>query len=144
MATKKTENEVMATVEETPVETVAAETVNEESAEKKTVAKKTTARKTTAKKTTAKKTAEETAEKPPVKKTTRRTTKKAAVNTEVFVQFWGKEVYAKDVVEQVKKLWTEEMGKAEAELTDLKVYIKPEENGAHYVINGEITGFIGL
>ena len=88
----------------------------------------------------------------PVKETTkkpavRRTTKKAAektVNTEVFVQFNGKEVYAKDVVETVKKLWTEEMGKKAEELNDLKVYIKPEENRAYYVINGEVTGCIEL
>lgn len=88
----------------------------------------------------------------PVKETTkkpavRRTRKKAAektVNTEVFVQFNGKEVYAKDVVETVKKLWTEEMGKKAEELNDLKVYIKPEENRAYYVINGDVTGCIEL
>ena len=62
----------------------------------------------------------------------------------MYVQFWGKEVYAKDVVESIKKIWTEEMGKKEEELTDLKVYIKPEDNGAHYVINGDVTGFLGL
>lgn len=90
-----------------------------------------------------------TAEKPAEKKTTRKpaarkTAKKAVVNTEVYVQFWGKEVYAKDLVESIKKIWTEEMGKKEEDLTDLKVYIKPEDNGAHYVINHDITGFIGL
>ena len=91
----------------------------------------------------AKKTAKKTAEK---KQTVRKTAaKKAApVNTEVYVQFWGKEVYAKDVVESIKKIWTDEMGKKESELKDLKVYIKPEDNGAHYVINGDITGFLGL
>ena len=70
--------------------------------------------------------------------------KTASVNAEVYVQFWGKEVYAKDIVESVKKIWTDEMGKKESELKDLKVYIKPEDNGAHYVINGDITGFLGL
>ena len=77
--------------------------------------------------------------------TTKTTAKKAApANTEVYVQFWGKEVYAKDVVENVKKIWTDEMGKKESDLKDLKVYIKPEDNGAHYVINGEVTGFLAL
>ena len=79
----------------------------------------------------------------------RRTTRKAAAKkaeatTEVFVQWLGKEIYAKDVVESIKKIWTEEMGRKESELEDLKVYIKPEDNGAHYVINGDITGFLGL
>ena len=49
-----------------------------------------------------------------------------------------------DVVESIKKIWTEEMGRKESELEDLKVYIKPEENKAYYVINGDITGAIGL
>ncbi|MDQ9760515.1 DUF6465 family protein, partial [Acinetobacter baumannii] len=77
--------------------------------------KKAAAAKKTAVKTTAKKTAEK-------KQTVRKTVaKKAApVNTEVYVQFWGKEVYAKDVVESIKKIWTEEMGKKESELKDLK------------------------
>ena len=106
---------------------------------KKTTRKRTTAKKTTEEKTTEKKTA--------AKRTTTRKTaaKKAAeVNTEVFVQWLGKEIYAKDVVDSIKKIWTEEMGRKESELEDLKVYIKPEDNGAHYVINGDITGFLGL
>lgn len=118
--------------------------------EKEAPAKKTTAKAVKAEAAeTATTAAVETAEKPAAKKTTRKpaarkTAKKAAVNTEVYVQFWGKEVYAKDVVESIKKIWTEEMGKKGEDLTDLKVYIKPEDNGAHYVINNDITGFIGL
>ena len=83
--------------------------------------------------------------KTPAKETTRKAAaKKAEATTEVFVQWLGKEIYAKDVVESIKKIWTEEMGRKESELEDLKVYIKPEDNGAHYVINGDITGFLGL
>ena len=93
--------------------------------QKKPAAKKTTAvKKTTAKRTTAQ--------------------KEKTVNTEVYVQFWGKEVYAKEVVENIQKIWTDEMGKKAEDIEDLKVYIKPEENGAHYVINGDVRGFIGL
>lgn len=97
--------------------------------EKETPVKKTAARKTTAKKTSTRK--------PAAKKA-------ASLNAEVFVQWLGKEVSEKDIIESIKKIWTEEMGKAEADLLDLKVYIKPEDNGAHYVINNDITGFIGL
>ena len=97
--------------------------------EKKTTEEKTTEKKTAAKRTTTRKTAAK---------------KAAEVNTEVFVQWLGKEIYAKDVVDSIKKIWTEEMGKKESELEDLRVYIKPEDNGAHYVINGDITGFLGL
>ena len=99
---------------------------------------KTTVRKT---RTTAKKTTEKpAAEKKPA---ARRTVKKE-VNAEVYVQFLGKEVYAKDVLENVKKIWTEEMGKKEKDLRDVKIYIKPEENAAYYVINGDVTGAVGL
>ena len=108
-------------------------TVTEKTTEEvKTPAKKTTEEKTTEKKTTAKRTTRKAA------------AKKAEATTEVFVQWLGKEIYAKDVVESIKKIWTEEMGRKESELEDLKVYIKPEDNGAHYVINGDITGFLGL
>ena len=99
---------------------------------------KTTVRKT---RTTVKKTTEKpAAEKKPA---ARRTVKKE-VNAEVYVQFLGKEVYAKDVLENVKKIWTEEMGKKEKDLRDVKIYIKPEENAAYYVINGDVTGAVGL
>ena len=105
---------------------------------------KTTVRKT---RTTAKKTTEKpAAEKKPAteKKPAARRTVKKEVNAEVYVQFLGKEVYAKDVLENVKKIWTEEMGKKEKDLRDVKIYIKPEENAAYYVINGDVTGAVGL
>lgn len=85
---------------------------------------KTTVRKT---RTTAKKTTEKpAAEKKPAteKKPAARRTVKKEVNAEVYVQFLGKEVYAKDVLENVKKIWTEEMGKKEKDLRDVKIYIQ--------------------
>ena len=68
--------------------------------------------------------------------------KKAEMSTEIFVQYWGKEVNAAEVTEQIKKIWTDEMKKDIADLKELKIYVKPEDDGAHYVINGDITGFI--
>ena len=125
-----------------PVEEKAAEVksdeekitaVKSEEPAKKTAAKKTTTRKTTAaKKTTTKAAAKTTA------------AKKAEPVTEVYVQYWGKEIHTSEVADRIKKIWTEDMGKKASELKDLKIYIKPEDNGAHYVINGDVTGFIGL
>ena len=138
-------------VAEKPVEEKAAEVKSDE--EKTTAvkseepAKKTTARKTTTRKTTAvKKTTTRTATKTTAtKKTTRKTAaKKAEPVTEVYVQYWGKEIHTSEVADRIKKIWTEDMGKKASELKDLKIYIKPEDNGAHYVINGDVTGFIGL
>ena len=108
------------------------------------MATRTTTKKAELKTSTAKPATEKEA---PTRKTTvRKTASKKAVslNTEVYVQWLGKEVSEKDIVDSIKKIWTEEMGKKEADLADLKIYIKPEDNGAHYVINNDITGFIGL
>lgn len=89
-------------------------------------------------------TATKVAEKKVVVRKKAATAKKAEMTTEVFVQYWGKEVNAAEVSEQVKKIWTDEMKKDLADLKELKIYIKPEDDGAHYVINGEITGFIKM
>ena len=117
---------------EKPVEEKTAEVKSEEPA-KKTAAKKTTTRKTTAAKKTTTKTAAKTT-----------AAKKAEPVTEVYVQYWGKEIHTSEVADRIKKIWTEDMVKKASELKDLKIYIKPEDNGAHYVINGDVTGFIGL
>ena len=117
------------TVEEKPV---AAEV---EEPAKKPAAKKTVRKTTTAKKTT----------KTAAKTTTRKTTaKKTETVTEVYVQYWGKEIHTSEVADRIRKIWTDDMGKKASDLKDLKIYIKPEDNGAHYVINGDVTGFIGL
>ena len=127
---------------EKPVEEKAAEVksdeekttaVKSEEPAKKTAAKKTTTRKTAAAKKTTTKTAAKTT-----------AAKKAEPVTEVYVQYWGKEIHTSEVADRIKKIWTEDMGKKASELKDLKIYIKPEDNGAHYVINGDVTGFIGL
>lgn len=124
-------------VEEKTAEVKSAEekttAVKSEEPAKKTAAKKTTTRKTTAAKKTTTKTAAKTT-----------AAKKAEPVTEVYVQYWGKEIHTSEVADRIKKIWTEDMRKKASELKDLKIYIKPEDNGAHYVINGDVTGFIGL
>ena len=124
---------------EKPVET---KTVEEKpvAAEVEEPAKKPAAKKTVRKTTTAKKTTKTAA-----KTTTRKTTaKKTETVTEVYVQYWGKEIHTSEVADRIRKIWTDDMGKKASDLKDLKIYIKPEDNGAHYVINGDVTGFIGL
>ena len=129
---------------EKPVETKPAETKTVEekpvAAEVEEPAKKPAAKKTVRKTTTAKKTTKTAA-----KTTTRKTTaKKTETVTEVYVQYWGKEIHTSEVADRIRKIWTDDMGKKASDLKDLKIYIKPEDNGAHYVINGDVTGFIGL
>ena len=124
-------------VEEKTAEVKSAEekttAVKSEEPAKKTAAKKTTTRKTTAAKKTTTKTAAKTT-----------AAKKAEPVTEVYVQYWGKEIHTSEVADRIKKIWTEVMGNNASELKVLKIYIIPEDNGAHYVINGDVTGFIGL
>ena len=124
-------------VEEKTAEVKSAEekttAVKSEEPAKKTAAKKTTTRKTTAAKKTTTRTAAKTT-----------AAKKAEPVTEVYVQYWGKEIHTSEVADRIKKIWTDDMGKKATDLKDLKIYIKPEDNGAHYVINGDVTGFIGL
>ena len=90
-------------------------------AEKETAVKKAPAKRAAAKRTTA--------AKKEVKKTS-------------FLQYAGKEVDLDSLYEQVKTIWTKEMGKKAGDLKDIKLYVKPEEFAAYYVINEEITGSI--
>ena len=137
--------EKTAEVKPAPEKPVEEKTAEVKSAEEKTTAVKSEepAKKTAAKKTTTRKT---TAAKKTTTRTAAKTTaaKKAEPVTEVYVQYWGKEIHTSEVADRIKKIWTEDMGKKASELKDLKIYIKPEDNGAHYVINGDVTGFIGL
>lgn len=129
----------------------AVETKEVKAEETKTVkAEEAKAAKTTAKAAEAKTT--ETAKKAPAKKTTARktpakrtTTKESGCSgqNEVYLQYAGKEFSSADLTAKVKEIW-KEMGKKAADLKDIKVYVKPEENAAYYVINNEETGSFGL
>lgn len=80
-------------------------------------------------------TKEKTAKKPAAKKT--------AKKQEVYIQFGGREVLEAEVLDKVKKAWTE-LGNKVGDMLDVKVYIKPEEFKAYYVINGDVTGSVEL
>lgn len=150
MAVKKTVTKAAKSAVETKeVKAEETKTVKAETAKVEVKAEEAKAAKTTAKAAEAKTT--ETAKKAPAKKTTARktpakrtTTKKAAVVTEeVYLQYAGKEFSSADLTAKVKEIW-KEMGKKAADLKDIKVYVKPEENAAYYVINNEETGSFGL
>lgn len=79
-------------------------------AEKKVPAKKTTAKKATAKK------------------------ESADVKVDVFVQFQGMEFSEQEIMGKVVAAWEAEGKKASA-IKKTKLYIKPEDGKAYYVIN---------
>ncbi len=129
------------------VETKAAEktTAAEKEAVKevaKEVVKETAAKKTTTKKAAAPK-KPAAVKKPAEKKSPAKAAKKEA-EQEMILQFGGREIKEKDLYERIQQIWIEGYGKKAEELKSLKVYVKPEEFTAYYVINDDVTGSIDL
>ncbi len=123
-----------APAEEKKVEVKAAE-VKAAPVKKETV-KKAPAKKTApAKKETAKKAApakKETVKKAPAKKT--------VVKEVVNFQFSGKSYTSEDLLKICKDVWKYDLNGKEADFKSVELYVKPEENTAYYVINGDVTG----
>ena len=112
------------------LETKAAVLVDtpEEKAAEKTTAKKAPAKKAAAKKTPAKKAP----------------AKKAELKTEMYLQFYGKEYSDKEILQKVKEIWTKVLKNKVGDMKDVKIYLKPEESKAYYVVNGDTTGEVDL
>lgn len=140
--TKKTEVKA----EAKPVEIKAEQMKLDVTAEPKKVAEKPVEEKkeTATKKTAAKKTAEK---KPAAKKTTtakKETVKKVAAKAAVHVQFNGKSYETEDFVNIAKDIWKYDLKKKATDFKSVEIYVKPEENRAYYVINGEVDGSFGI
>ncbi len=122
-------------VEEVKQETLVFETekpVEKKETEKKETEKKETEKKTETKKTTVKKTTGKKAGKKPV-------VKSAEKVEEIYVQFSGQELLTKEVLERAKQAYIAE-GHRESSIKSIRLYIKPEEHMAYYVINEKIAG----
>ena len=63
------------------------------------------------------------------------TTKKADPKVDVVVEFAGKQIIAKDVKDAVLKAYKK--ANKGVEIKTVEIYIKPEENAAYYVVNGD-------
>lgn len=98
---------------------------------KKPAAKKATTKKATEKKAPAKKEAVEKKEAPAAKKATKEI---------VHVQFAGKSYTTEDLVQSAKDVWKYDLNQKPADFKTVELYVKPEENLAYYVINGDVTG----
>ena len=103
-------------------------------------AEKTTAAEKEAVKEVAKEVVKETAaaEEAPAKAA------KKEAEQEMILQFGGREIKEKDLYERIQQIWIKGYGKKAEELKSLKVYVKPEEFTAYYVINDDVTGSIDL
>lgn len=82
-----------------------------------------------------------TVKKTPAKKTT---AKKQEIKETVYLQYLGKEINKEDVLKKVKENWTKVHKKKIGDIKSVTLYLKPEENAAYFVINGDITGSVEL
>ncbi|MCI5911688.1 MAG: DUF6465 family protein, partial [Oscillospiraceae bacterium] len=130
---------------ETAEKKVAAE-VKAEVTEKIDEVKKAVTKKPSTAKKTAAKTKKPAAEKivEEVKEVIEEKTaavKKTAVKktADVFIEYGGKQIKTADLIERAKADFAA-AGNKKTDAKDVKVYVKPEESKAYYVINGNFTG----
>lgn len=62
----------------------------------------------------------------------------------MFLQFAGKEYTEKEILQKVKDIWTKVLKNKVGDMKDVKIYLKPEESAAYYVVNGDTTGKVEL
>ena len=69
--------------------------------------------------------------------------KRAATKTTttVTLQFGGKEIDTDALVKTTKDIWRYDMGRKMADLKNVDIYVKPEENRVYYVLNDETGSF---
>ena len=141
MATKKATTEAVEVKEVKEVKVEAP--VVEKAPAKKAPAKKAEAKKATAekkevaeKKAPAKKAAT-TAKKAPAKKAA------AKAETVITLEFGDYSAIMATVEEKVKAQYVAEGHKASS-IKTLNIYVKPFENSAYYVVNGDVTGRVDL
>lgn len=126
----------------TPVKEVKAEVkkVETPAAEVKAEVKETV--KSEVKKENEKK---ETVKKAPVKKETAKpAAKKAALQASMQLQFAGKSYTQEDLVKIAKDVWQYDLNQKAENLTDVELYVKPEEQMVYYVMNKEFTGSFAI
>jgi len=67
---------------------------------------------------------------------------KAEPTEDMVLQFGENEVSITAVSDKVRQSYKE--GGNTGEMKDIKIYIKPEDNKAYYVVNGEVEGSVEL
>ncbi len=129
--TKKTQEEQVEEVMEAAKKAVATtKKATKKATEKAAVAAKEAAKKADSMTSEAKKAVAKAAKKP--------------LKEEVYLQYAGKEINKENVVKNVKEIWTKDLGNKIGDISTLTLYLKPEENKAYYVINGETSGSVDL
>lgn len=65
------------------------------------------------------------------------------MKTSVFIEYQGLQVEERELIAKIKELWLSEGNKIK-DIKELKLYVKPEEYAAYYVINEDNSGKIDL
>lgn len=65
---------------------------------------------------------------------------KTIVKESICIEFAGKSYTQADLVKIAKDVWKYDLKQKAAELSDLELYVKPEENKVYYVMNKTETG----
>jgi len=96
------------------------------------------------KKTQATVAKQESKTKKAVTKTQRKSTKRIITKEAIFIEHEKEQFEITEIKAAVKKAWTNS-GHLVKEYQDVKIYIKPEDAKAYYVINeGELSGSLDL
>ena len=70
----------------------------------------------------------------------KRAAKKVDVKANVFVQFAGKSFSQDELVKIAQDVWQYDMNMKAEDFKSVEIYVKPEENTAYFVVNGEVPG----
>ena len=65
------------------------------------------------------------------------------MKTTLYVEYDGNQAEDKQLIAKIKEIWVAD-GKRIKDIKELNIYVKPEENAAYYVINGDVSGSIPL
>ena len=76
------------------------------------------------------------------KKTAKKNYTKLALK-ETYIQFAGREFKESEILEKVQQAFVNDGYKVTG-IKTLELYVKPEDNAAYYVINGNYTGKVDL
>lgn len=98
--------------------------------------------KTTEKPTETKAVVKEEVKKAPKKRTARKPAEKEN-QTEVFVEYYGQQSSVEEIANKVKETFVSE-GHRPSTIKSLKLYLKPEDGSAYYVINEKFAGRVDL
>ncbi len=101
-------------------------------------------KKTATRKTAPKKTKAETAKTTSTRSSaTKKTTAKKELKVDAYVEYYGKQVSEKEIVDSVRQAW-KKSGHKIGDLRTMELYIKPEDGTVYYVINGDETGDVAF